>query len=312
MIEGRGRRRREARRRRLAGLLAAALSALPAGPGAAGDPAAEAPGAGAHPPAPADAPERVVSINLCTDQLAMMLAAPGQLVSVSRWASRPGASNMVAAAAGLRANDGGAEEVWLMKPDLVLAGSFNDAATLALLRRLGLRVVVFEPASSLDDVPDRLRRVGRLLGREAEAERAVAGFEAARAAAAARAAGLRRLPAAYHYPNGYTSGAGTLAADVMAAARLENAAADLGLSGVAPLPLEALVMLEPFLIRTRSLADTRRGRAYETARHPALERLAALGGATVEERRQVCGTPFVTLAVEALLDARAPALAAAR
>lgn len=311
MLEGCGRRRRGPWRRTLAGLLAAALLTFPA---AAGDRAAEAPGAGADRPGPAgaSAPERVVSINLCTDQLAMLLAAPGQLVSVSRWASRPGASNMVAAAAGLRANDGGAEEVWLMKPDLVLAGSFNDAATLALLRRLGLRVAVFEPASSLDDVPDRLRRVGRLLGREAEAERVVAGFEAARAAAAARAAGLRRLPAAYHYPNGYTSGAGTLAAEVMAAARLENAAADLGLSGVAPLPLEALVMLEPFLIRTRSLADTRRGRAYETARHPALERLAALGGATVEERRQVCGTPFVTLAVEALLDARAPALAAAR
>ncbi|MGA0716208.1 MAG: ABC transporter substrate-binding protein, partial [Gemmobacter sp.] len=34
-------------------------------------------------PAAAAPPGRVVSINLCTDQLAMMLAAPGQLVSVS-------------------------------------------------------------------------------------------------------------------------------------------------------------------------------------------------------------------------------------
>ena len=38
-------------------------------------------------PAFADAPARVVSMNLCTDQLAMMLAAPGQLVSVSHLAT---------------------------------------------------------------------------------------------------------------------------------------------------------------------------------------------------------------------------------
>jgi iron complex transport system substrate-binding protein len=45
--------------------------------------------------APADtAPRRVVSINLCTDQLAMMLAAPGQLVSVSDLAADPHSSAM--------------------------------------------------------------------------------------------------------------------------------------------------------------------------------------------------------------------------
>ena len=48
-------------------------------------------------PALADAPGRVVSINLCTDQLAMMLAAPGQLVSVSHLASEVQSSSMVMA-----------------------------------------------------------------------------------------------------------------------------------------------------------------------------------------------------------------------
>ncbi len=40
-------------------------------------------------------PERVVSVNLCTDQLAMLLAAPGQLISVSHLASDPLSSSMV-------------------------------------------------------------------------------------------------------------------------------------------------------------------------------------------------------------------------
>ncbi|MEO0811096.1 MAG: hypothetical protein AAFW82_10790, partial [Pseudomonadota bacterium] len=38
------------------------------------------------------APRRVVSMNLCTDQLAMLLAAPGQLYSVSYLAGRTDAS----------------------------------------------------------------------------------------------------------------------------------------------------------------------------------------------------------------------------
>jgi iron complex transport system substrate-binding protein len=37
----------------------------------------------------AEPPRRVVSMNLCTDQLAMLVAAPGQLLSVSRIARDP-------------------------------------------------------------------------------------------------------------------------------------------------------------------------------------------------------------------------------
>ena len=44
--------------------------------------------------AAADAPARVVSVNLCTDQLAMLIAAPGQLQSVSWLAADPSVSLM--------------------------------------------------------------------------------------------------------------------------------------------------------------------------------------------------------------------------
>ena len=74
-------------------------------------------------PLPAHQPRRVVSINLCTDQLAMMMAGPGQLVSVSHLAGDPTYSTMPEAAAAYPANRGLAEEVYLLKPDLVLAGA---------------------------------------------------------------------------------------------------------------------------------------------------------------------------------------------
>lgn len=259
----------------------------------------------AAPAALAAPPERVVSVNLCTDQIALLLAAPGQLVSVSHWASAPAASNLPEAAAALPANHGTAEEVFLLAPDLVLAGEFTNPATLAMLERLGLRTETLPIARRLEDIPRTIRRVGALLGREAAAERLVDGFEAALAAEAARAEGLPPDAAAYHYANGWTSGDGTLADAVLAAAGLENAATALGVAGSAHLPLEVLVMARPFLVRTAPIGGEAPGRAYETGRHPALARLAESGrAARIADRWQVCGTPFVTEAVRALVDAR--------
>ena len=73
-------------------------------------------------PALAGAPQRVVSVNLCTDQLALMLAAPGQVISVTKLAAVPRVSTMAAQAADIPANSGLAEEIYMLQPDLVVAG----------------------------------------------------------------------------------------------------------------------------------------------------------------------------------------------
>ena len=78
-------------------------------------------GAAAGGEAGAEAPRRVVSINLCTDQLALAVAAPGQLVSVSELARDPALSAMASRAAAIPSNRGRAEEVLALRPDLVLA-----------------------------------------------------------------------------------------------------------------------------------------------------------------------------------------------
>src|SRR5690606_1418517 len=84
---------------------------------------------------PADAvenPQRVVSINVCTDQLALLLADEGQLESVSYLSQDPELSVMAAKARKMPVNYAQAEEVFLMKPDLVLAGTFSSRATVGL------------------------------------------------------------------------------------------------------------------------------------------------------------------------------------
>lgn len=278
----------------LAGILAAATAALALAP----DPSPRAPEAAAG------APGRVVSMNLCTDQIAMMIAAPGQLVSVSRWSAREAASNMAEAARAYPLNDGHAERIYLMRPDLVLAGPYTNRAAVAMLERLGVKVEIVPAAQSIAEIRAIVAQIGRALGREAEAAAVAADLDARLAALAARAARLPRIGAAFHYPNNYTSGSDTLADAVLDLAGLENAAAEAGLTGSAKIDLETLVMLDPFLVRSKTITGTETGRSYEPQRHPALRALMARGGATVEERWQVCGTPFVARAVETLIAAR--------
>ncbi|HHW34710.1 MAG TPA: ABC transporter substrate-binding protein [Paracoccus solventivorans] len=247
-------------------------------------------------------PQRVVSMNLCTDQLAMLLAAPGQLVSVSYLAQDPQASTMVEQARAYPVNHGLAEEIYRLRPDLVLAGAYTTRATVAMLQRLGVPVAIFPPEADFDGIRGNLRRMGELLGREAEAEAQIAAFD--HGLAALMDAPVQRPTAALYYANSYTSGRDSLAGRIVEAAGLHNIAADAGLSGGGVLALEQLVLANPdLLIRGRRYAG--RSRAEEVLDHPAVAALAERAGQTgIADQDWVCGTPRVLGAIARLRDAR--------
>ncbi len=258
---------------------------------------------------PSARPERVVSVNLCTDQLALELAAPGQLISVSALSHDPRSSAMWEEAQALPVNNSSAEEVYLLAPDLVLAGTFTAPATVAMLERLGIEVAQFSPARSLADVPRLIRKMGAALGREMEAEAQVAAFEAD-LAALREAAPDARPRAALTYVNSYSSGDKTLAGAILSAAGFDNVAREAGLSSVGVLSLEQLVLLAPDVIVT--------GRNYEGAAraednldHPALRALAGTYHAgELTDRDWICGTPTVLRAIRAMADLQRGAEAA--
>ncbi len=246
-----------------------------------------------------------MSINPCTDQLALLVAGKGQLVSVNRLTADARVSNLAAAAARLPLNTGAAEQVFLLKPDLVLADTYDNPLGIAMLRRLGIRVEQFDPVETLAGVSTALLRMGTLLGQENRAQAVVAAYEADLDRLAAAARDLPREKAAFYYANDYTSGAGTLADEILDRAGFDNAARDRGLAGSVRLPLEVLVMQRPFLVRTSHIGGHGPALAYATLDHPALRAITRSGReATIEERWQVCGTPFVTEAIAALIAAR--------
>ena len=249
----------------------------------------------------AQPPQRVVSVNLCTDQLALLLAAPGQLVSVSRLARDPASSAMSGAAQGLAVNGSGAEEVFLLRPDLVLAGTYTNDATVKMLRRLGIRVEVFAPARSLEDIPARMARMGALLGREGEAARRIAAFRAA--LAALDDTPPRRPRAALWYVNSFTLGADSLAGDILHHAGFANVADEAGLAQGGTLALERLILLAPdVVVRGRDYPG--RSRAEDNLAHPALRALGVPMSAPLTDRDWICGTPMALDAVARLRELR--------
>lgn len=253
--------------------------------------------------APREAPARVVSINVCTDQLAMMLAAEGQLVSVSPLATDPAMSSMVDAARRYPSNASRAEEVYLDRPDLVLAGSFTSRGTVEMLRRLGIRVEIFAPARSLDEVGARMLQMGRALGREDVARARVAAFE--RELDAMSHDGPDRPRAALYAANGYMSGDRTLAGRILAAAGFDNVAGELGLPDGGIIPLELLAMAAPDIVITGGdLPGTSRAEAI--LEHPVISAFRDEGHrAAVQTADWTCGTPHVLDAVAALSRLRA-------
>ena len=250
---------------------------------------------------PASAPRRVVSMNLCTDQLGMALAAPGQLISVSFLARDPLASLMAEQAAGLPVNHGQAEEIYLLKPDLVLAGAYSGTATVEMLRRLGVRVEVLPPANSLQDLREGLRQMGQHLGREPQAEAMIANFDADLAAIPTPP---RRPLAASYDANGYSAGGATLGGDVMRAAGYDLVPDRLGQSAGGTLSLEDLVLAAPALIVAGSRYPGG-SRAEEILDHPALAQAAAKRMA-IPDRDWICGLPEVAAVAARLAQGGQP------
>ena len=248
--------------------------------------------------ADADAPQRVVSMNLCTDQLSMMLAAPGQLISVSYLAVDERASAMAEEAENYEINHGLAEEIYLMRPDLVVAGSFSTRTTVDMLRRLDVPIVVLDPAYGLAEIPERIEQLGKSLGREEAARALITSFEDD--LDQYRADLGSRPRAALYYANGYTSGDKTLAGEILAVAGFTNIAAEAGFADGGIMPLEVLAMSQPDILISGAPYPGA-SRAEDILDHPVVRALRDHErSAVLSDRDWICGTPYVLRAIQTM------------
>jgi iron complex transport system substrate-binding protein len=285
-----------ARRRSLAGIGLAAVALA----WAACALAAEPPHAGG-----AGKPDRIVSLDLCTDQLLVELVDRTRIAAVTHLAADATVSAIPEKARGIPITRGAAEDVLRYDPDLILAGPFGVAASVDLLRRLGRRVVVVPLPQDLAGVRTAVRTVAVAAGAEREGEALIADFDRRLARLAASRAEPRPTAVIYQV-GGTVSGPGSLADAALAAAGYRNMASDYRLTRGGQAPLEVLLADPPDLLVLSSGAEEYRTALADNLRHPAL-RLLRQRQASIELpwRHWLCGTPHVVEAVERLAEARA-------
>jgi iron complex transport system substrate-binding protein len=240
-------------------------------------------------------PQRVVSMNVCTDYLALLLAAPGQLRSVTWLARDPWLNPLSKKVSQLHVNRGGTEEVLPLHPDLVLAGTTTTRQTVQLMQRLGLRVVQVPYVSKADDIARNVRMVAAALGRQQAGEAVLVGLRQ-RMQRLEGVVALRRS-AVVLGAGGRVSGAETLPGSI-----LER----VGLRHIAPrmqaMHAEDLLFARPDLIVLSPPRLDRPSLAQQAVEHPALRHLR-LNLVRIHPAWWTCEGPHAADAAERLVAA---------
>lgn len=250
----------------------------------------------------AQATPRIVSTNLCTDQLGLMLA-PEKLLSVTWMAADKEESPLWEKAAKIPVNYGTAEEILSLKPDLVLAGNYTTRFTVDLLQHQKIPVYEMRPPDSLKGVGDNILKVAEILGVEEKGRQTVLLLEKAMADLAPQDG--RRPKALVYRAGGFTSGGAGLVDDLIAQVGLHNMMADKSRDWGRYISMEELIYLHPDVIILETYRAHDPSLANALLEHPAFK--SVLGRTVVVSIRSpdvTCGTPAMIEAAKAMAAAR--------
>lgn len=239
-------------------------------------------------------PKRIVSINLCADQLVLALADRGQIAGLTHNAADPTMSGEAAAARGLLLMSDSAEQILAIEPDLIVGMPASRSAALAALPRKTYPLLDLETADRLDQIYASIRQTAAAVGHPARGEALVARMES-------ELAGLpkpgRGRVAAYYQRRGYMTGTETLIDELMTRTGLVNLAGKLGKPPLSQLSLEEMVAAQPDFLIVESATDNVTDQGSEMLHHPALKDIPRI---SVPQAWTVCGSPAYTQAARSI------------
>lgn len=228
-------------------------------------------------PARAQTPPRIVSVGSALTEIVYALGAEGLLVGVDTTSQYPAAAQALPKVGYMRALS--AEGVLSLKPTLVIATTAaGPATTLDQLRATGVEVVVLPDLYDYDSVIAKIAAVGRLTGKQAEAEAMIArgrGDMAALTARLAKATGKPRVLFLLSMGGGAPQAAGrdTAADGIIRLAGGANAID--GYAGYRPLTPEAVIASRPDVVLVTRQTAQAMGGAQAVLDQPALRQTPA-------------------------------------
>jgi iron complex transport system substrate-binding protein len=252
-------------------------------------------------PAPAAGLPRIASMNVCTDQMLITLADPAQIIGLSRFSRDAGQSFAADDARRFPILSGGAEDVLVIRPDIVVAGLFDKRSTREFLKAKGLHLAEFSVPRNLDEVKAQIREMGDIAGHPDRAKAQIARLDAAIARA-------RQAVTDMHYSvlplsrRGWVSGRDSLISSLLAETGLFNAAGELGAGSGGFASLEAIVNARPDFLLVSNASDRAEDDGSAFLLHPALERIyPPAKRIVIPERLTVCGGVMLADALDVLV-----------
>lgn len=238
------------------------------------------------------APQRIVSRNLCADQLVLALADRGQIAGLTVNARDPQMSAEASKARGLRLLGISAEQILVIEPDLVV-GLPGDAAN-GVLRGRNYPTLALANADSLSSIFRSILDTAAAVGHPTRGEAMVARMR--HELAAIGRPGRGRV-AAYYQRRGFVTGSGTLVDELMRRVGLVNLATKLGKPPLSRMSLEEMVAARPDFLIVESATDQIADQGSEMLHHPAL---AGIPRISIPQAWTVCGGPAYVLAARTI------------
>lgn len=250
-------------------------------------------GAGASSPPPST-PRRIVSLNLCADQLVLALADRDQIAGLTRYATDPAMSDAAAQARGLPILRGSAEEIIAIDPDLVIGMPARRSPAIAVLKARKYPAVDLKSPDSYAAIQAAIRDVAKAVGHPARGEALIARMDRD---LAALPRGRKGAVVAYYQRRGYLTGTGTLIDDLMTRVGVTNLAGKLGKPSLSQMGLEELAMARPDYLVVDSATDRVVDQGTAMMHHPVIGGIPRIA---IPQAWTVCGGPAYVKAARAL------------
>lgn len=218
--------------------------------------------------------QKVASTALCGDQLVATLVETARIAALSSQAVDPTLSKVADRARILPVMPASAETYLWSGAEIVVGSDRGDTKTLALMQRLGAKVVRMSPQNSFDASMKQLREVSSALG-ATDAGKTLADQSESRLRAVLAARPRNSVLAAYYRPDGGSSAQGTFINEALEFSGYRNLAALLGRKGWGRLDMETLVLNTPEAVIAAYFDRPGWSLRYKFTQHPVFRRLMA-------------------------------------
>lgn len=223
-------------------------------------------------------PQRIISTSVAGDELLLsLLKSPEKrkrLLALSTLADNPQFSSLSKEARSVPHRVGAnIEQILSLKPDLIIAASFNQPEFISVLRKMKWKVHIMEGFQSLEDLKRHIHDLGSLVGAEEESQILVETMKKDILEFKNLNLGAKKvLPI---LADRTLLGKDTLLDDLLSSVGFTNLARNLGVKGWQKISEEKLLQMSPDWIIT-SAEESEREHVYQTlSKSPALRRMKA-------------------------------------